>query len=87
MEIDLIFEWDVDFVSTIELERSTVNAYIFDNIECKFSYWQMFGPVILLLIDKNWKIYLNRIIPSLSLAICLRMRDDGELLLDIEKVK
>ena len=73
-------------ISAVELKKYMANNYIFYIIIYKFHYRQKLCLVILLPIDKLFELSFHYIILSLGLAICLKMKNGKELLLNVKKV-
>ena len=73
-------------ISAIELERCVAGAGIFGIVVSKFRHGKKSCPIILLEVDKNLEVGFHHTILPLSLAIHLRVEDDGESLLDAEEI-
>lgn len=72
-------------IAAFKLEKWVANPCIFCVIIYKFSHWQKFSPVTLLLLDKNLKIHLYYSILSPCLAIFMRIKDSRKFLRDTKK--
>ena len=73
-------------VAVVQLERRVAGACILGVVISKLSYWQEPCPIILLKIDKDSKISFHCAVLPLRLAVCLRVKGNGEPPLDAKKV-
>lgn len=73
-------------VAIIKLNKSMIGICILCIIIGKFSYQKESSLNILLVIDKSFKINFYYTIVFFALAISLKVKDSGELLLNFEKV-
>lgn len=63
-----------------------IGASIFRIIISKFSQRKKLGLIILFVIDKTLKIGLHRTILTLGQAISLRVKSNGEFLLNLKEI-
>ena len=73
-------------VAKCSLFRCGAGTRILDVVVSELSYWQKPSPVILLIINKRFEVYLHGAVLPLGLAVCLRMKGGRKLLLDIKRV-
>lgn len=66
----------------IKLEKRMANTCFFHIFVSKFSYWEEFNLIILLIIDENPEIGFYYTILFLALAIILKMKSNRKFLLD-----
>ena len=86
MGIDIFFIGDARLVAIVKFKRHMVNVYIFGIIINKFSYCKECRQIILLVINKNFKIGLYCIVLVLGLAINLRVKSSKEFSLNFQDI-
>ena len=72
-------------VAVVEFEKHMAGARIFGVVVSKLSYWQKPSPVILLTVNKRFEVCIHGAVLPLGLAVCLRIKSGGKLLLNVEK--
>lgn len=73
-------------IVAIEVKYCVIPTCILSIVLCKFHHEQEFYLIVLLLIDKYVKISFYYHIFLLSLAVCLRIKDNGKYLHNTAKV-
>lgn len=72
-------------VVVVEFEKHVAGACIFGVVVSKLSYWQKPSPVILLTVNKRFEICIHGAVLPFGLAVCLRVKGGGKLLLNVKK--
>lgn len=73
-------------IAAVQLGKCVAGACIVDIVISKFSHGQEPSHIVLLKIDKDLKISLHSAVLPLCLIVYLRIKSDGELPFDAEKV-
>lgn len=82
-----IFKKNTKMITVVKLEKDIAGTDILSIVILKFSHKQELCPVFLVLIDGNLQLNLHYSVLSLGLAICLRIKCNWKLLLNIKEVK
>lgn len=73
-------------IIAVELERCMTGACILGIVICELGYRQELSPIVLFQIDEYINISFQCAILSLGLAVCLRIKYSGQVLLIAKKV-